>query len=113
MIGTPSDSAFVTFDGHRTGDKQPYVYRTTNLGATWQPITTPAVDGGMVYGLGPNGHLFAVKLEDGSPVWTVQIEEAIGTYREITTADDMNLRASVQSGWRQTPPLFGVFLLKV
>ena len=47
-------------------------------GSTDGPITTPAVDEGVVYGLGPKGQLFAVKLEDGSELWTVQIEEALG-----------------------------------
>ena len=47
-------------------------------GSTDGPITTPAVDEGVVYGLGPKGQLFAVKLADGSEVWTVQIEEALG-----------------------------------
>jgi enterochelin esterase-like enzyme/outer membrane protein assembly factor BamB len=47
-------------------------------GSTDGPITTPAVDDGVIYGLGPKGQLFAVKLADGSEVWTVQIEEALG-----------------------------------
>ena len=28
-------AAYVTFDGHRTGDKKPYLYKTTNYGRTW------------------------------------------------------------------------------
>jgi len=47
-------------------------------GSTDGPITTPAVDDGVVYALGPKGQLFAVKLSDGSEIWTVQIEEALG-----------------------------------
>jgi enterochelin esterase-like enzyme/outer membrane protein assembly factor BamB len=47
-------------------------------GSTDGPITTPAVDDGVIYGLGPKGQLFAVTLEDGKEVWTVQIEEALG-----------------------------------
>ena len=31
-------TAFVTFDGHMTGDMKPYVYRTTDFGATWEPL---------------------------------------------------------------------------
>jgi len=46
-------------------------------GSTDGPITTPAVDDGAVYALGPKGQLFAVKLSDGSEIWTVQIEEAL------------------------------------
>ncbi len=42
------------------------------------PISTPIVDAGVVYGLGPKGHLFAVALADGRPIWSTQIEQAVG-----------------------------------
>lgn len=32
-------TAFATFDGHRTGDKNVYVYKTEDLGKTWKAIT--------------------------------------------------------------------------
>jgi photosystem II stability/assembly factor-like uncharacterized protein len=38
-------TAYVTFDGHRTGDMATYVYRTTDYGASWQPLMTDAVEG--------------------------------------------------------------------
>lgn len=31
-------TAYVSFDGHRHGDMQPHVYRTRDLGATWEPL---------------------------------------------------------------------------
>lgn len=31
-------TAYVTFDGHMTGDMKPYVYRTRDFGATWEPL---------------------------------------------------------------------------
>ena len=31
-------TAYVTFDGHMDGDMKPYVYRTRDFGATWQPL---------------------------------------------------------------------------
>jgi len=37
--------AFATFDGHMTGDMKPYMARTTDFGATWTPLATPAVRG--------------------------------------------------------------------
>ncbi len=37
--------AYVTLDGHRTGDMKTYVYRTTDYGATWQSLTTDAIRG--------------------------------------------------------------------
>ena len=36
---------YATFDGHRTGDMHPYVYRSTDLGKTWQAIADGNVKG--------------------------------------------------------------------
>ncbi|MEO0346626.1 MAG: glycosyl hydrolase [Pseudomonadota bacterium] len=38
-------TAFVTFDGHRRGDMNTYVFRTTDYGQTWAPIITDDIDG--------------------------------------------------------------------
>ena len=38
-------TAFVTFDGHRSGDMSPHVYVTEDLGRTWRSITTDAITG--------------------------------------------------------------------
>jgi photosystem II stability/assembly factor-like uncharacterized protein len=38
-------AAFVTFDGHMTGDSNTYVYRTTDFGATWTALATPDIRG--------------------------------------------------------------------
>lgn len=38
-------AAFVTADGHRSGDMTPYVLATDDLGATWRPLATPGVTG--------------------------------------------------------------------
>lgn len=38
-------TAYAVFDGHRTGDMNVYVYKTTDLGQTWQSIATDAVNG--------------------------------------------------------------------
>jgi len=38
-------TAFVTFDGHRTGDKKTYVYKTTDLGKTWTNLATENING--------------------------------------------------------------------
>ncbi|MFB3111564.1 MAG: PQQ-binding-like beta-propeller repeat protein, partial [Gemmatimonadales bacterium] len=42
------------------------------------PLSTPTVDESLVYGLGPRGHLFAVRLADGQEQWSKNIVEAIG-----------------------------------
>lgn len=38
-------TAFVTFDGHRTGDMKPYVFMTKDAGLTWQSLVTPEIYG--------------------------------------------------------------------
>lgn len=38
-------TAYVTLDGHRTGDMTPYVYKTTDFGKTWTSLTTSDVEG--------------------------------------------------------------------
>ncbi len=38
-------TAFVTFDGHRTGDMKTYLYKTTDGGQTWTSLATPQVEG--------------------------------------------------------------------
>ena len=38
-------TAYVTFDGHQTGDMKTYVYKTTDFGSTWTPLSTPAIKG--------------------------------------------------------------------
>ena len=32
-------AAYVSFDGHRSGDEAPYLFRTTDFGATWTRVT--------------------------------------------------------------------------
>ncbi len=39
------NTAYATFDGHRNNDMTPYVYKTTDLGKTWQALATDAVEG--------------------------------------------------------------------
>lgn len=38
-------AAFVTFDGHRSGDKTTYIYKTTDFGKTWQSLATGDLKG--------------------------------------------------------------------
>jgi len=39
------NTAYVVFDGHRNGDKNVYVYKTTDLGETWTSLATESIDG--------------------------------------------------------------------
>jgi photosystem II stability/assembly factor-like uncharacterized protein len=38
-------TAHVTVDGHRSGDMTPYVYRTTDFGATWESVVGDGLEG--------------------------------------------------------------------
>ncbi|MFQ5824130.1 MAG: glycosyl hydrolase [bacterium] len=38
-------TAYAVFDGHRTGDMNVYVYKTTDLGKSWKSIATDAIKG--------------------------------------------------------------------
>ncbi len=38
-------TAYVAFDGHRHGDMTPHVYRTTDLGSTWEALTPNGIEG--------------------------------------------------------------------
>lgn len=40
-----SQTAYVTFDGHRTGDLTSYLYKTTDMGKSWVNITTDDIEG--------------------------------------------------------------------
>lgn len=40
-----ANTAYIALDGHRTGDKKVYVYKTTDLGKTWTPISTNTIEG--------------------------------------------------------------------
>ncbi len=39
------NTCYVTFDGHRQGDKSVYVFKTTDLGKTWTSLATPDIEG--------------------------------------------------------------------
>jgi photosystem II stability/assembly factor-like uncharacterized protein len=39
------NTAYATFDGHRTGDMKTYVYRTRDTGKTWEPLATADIRG--------------------------------------------------------------------
>lgn len=43
------------------------------------PISTPAIDGGTVYALGPRGALVAAALDGGRELWRVQLDSDIAT----------------------------------
>ncbi|MEM1182369.1 MAG: PQQ-binding-like beta-propeller repeat protein [Acidobacteriota bacterium] len=45
------------------------------------PLSTPTVAGGMVYGLGARGELFAVSLDDGRERWRLDLVDAVGAVK--------------------------------
>ena len=40
-----TNTAYATFDGHRTGDMKSYVFRTRDAGKTWEPLATDEIRG--------------------------------------------------------------------
>ncbi len=47
-------------------------------GSTGGPVSTPAIDDGVVYALGPRGDLLAVGARDGAPLWKRQLVSELG-----------------------------------
>jgi photosystem II stability/assembly factor-like uncharacterized protein len=47
LNASPHDeaTAFVTFDGHRTGDMTTYIYRTDDFGSTWRSLVSDGING--------------------------------------------------------------------
>ena len=75
LVTTFSDgeSDYLTALDASTGAEQ-WRYRISETykghdGSDDGPLSTPAIDGGIVYGLGAWGGLFAVSLEDGNELW--------------------------------------------
>ena len=40
-----ANTVFVAFDGHRTGDKNTYIYSSSDLGKTWKNLATDEIEG--------------------------------------------------------------------
>ena len=92
-------TVFASFDGHRTGDKAPYVYVSKDYGKTWESLVTEDITGhchvvrqdpinGSLLFLGTENGLF-VSLDDGQQ-WVhfkgglprVSIRDMVFQYRE-------------------------------
>jgi len=79
---------YVTFDGHRSDDFRPYVYKTIDFGRTWENITNNLPDGHSVYVIREdlkNKNLLFVGTEfgvfasvDGGKIW-IQLKKGIPT----------------------------------
>lgn len=73
MFTDGKDDLLTAFD-IKTG-KELWRYRIAEMykghsGSDDGPVSTPTIDDGVVYGLGPRGQLLAVRLEDGGEVWS-------------------------------------------
>ena len=42
---TDAATAYITFDGHRTGDMNPYLFKTTDFGVTWTSLVDENIKG--------------------------------------------------------------------
>jgi outer membrane protein assembly factor BamB len=68
-----TDDVVMAFDAASGEERWRYRIAETYAGHTGSddgPIATPTIAGDAVYGLGPRGHLFAVRLADGAEIWT-------------------------------------------
>lgn len=73
MTSDGTDDVVVAFDAASGEERWRHRLAETYRGHTGSddgPISTPTVADGVVYGLGPRGQLFALRLADGSAVWT-------------------------------------------
>jgi len=66
----------------KTG-KQAWRYRIAEAnkghdGSDDGPLSTPVISDGVVYGLGPKGQLFAVRVSDGEKVWSKSLQQDFG-----------------------------------
>ncbi len=91
MFTDGKDDLLVAFDA-ATGEER-WRYRIAEMyeghsGSDDGPISTPAIAGGAVYGLGPRGQLFAVRLGDGGEVWSRTLGEgdSVAPYYGYATA---------------------------
>jgi outer membrane protein assembly factor BamB len=81
MYGDGKTDWLVALDA--TSGEQAWRYRVGKMfpkigGAHGGQLSMPVIDDGRVYGLGAKGQLFAVKLEDGSKVWSMRIDKKLG-----------------------------------
>ena len=79
MFADGEDDLLVAFDTG-TGEEG-WRYRIAPMhaghsGSDDGPSSTPTVHDGVAYGLGPAGHLFAVRLSDGSAIWARRLPGA-------------------------------------
>ncbi len=63
--------------------KEVWRYRIDSMfpkvgGAHGGPLSTPVIEGDVVYGLGAIGQLFAIELGDGAELWSVRIDKTLG-----------------------------------
>jgi enterochelin esterase-like enzyme/outer membrane protein assembly factor BamB len=78
MFTDGTDDLLTAFDPD-TG-KELWRYRIAKMyqghtGSDDGPTSTPVIADGTVYGLGPRGHLFAVRLADGNEIWSRTLSE--------------------------------------
>jgi enterochelin esterase-like enzyme/outer membrane protein assembly factor BamB len=90
-----SDSTFdhmIAFDAEKGEELWRYKLDSTQIGrggAQNGPLSFPAIDGDVVYGLGPKGQLFALELQSGKQLWLKNIKtehQAIQPFHGFTTS---------------------------
>jgi len=73
MFSNESSDLMVAFDPKTGNEKWRFEIASTYAGHDGShggPLSTPLIDSGRVFGLGPHGKLFAVELKSGKPLWS-------------------------------------------
>lgn len=77
MCSAGDDDVVLAFDAATGSERWRYrigaVYKA-HSGSDGGPVSTPAIHDGVVYGFGRHGEIFAVRLADGSEVWSRKLD---------------------------------------
>lgn len=77
MFTDGKDDLLIAFAVDTGKERWRYRISTMHKGHTGSadgPLSTPVIEDGVIYGLGPHGHLFAIQLEDGEEIWSQSLD---------------------------------------
>ncbi len=86
MFSDGSDDFAIALDASNGAEQWRYRIAETHRGDGGSddgPLSTPTIDGHHVFGLGPNGHLFALDLKTGAEIWALNLVEALRAVKPL------------------------------
>src|SRR5712691_1555446 len=94
-----ANTAYVAVDRHKLDDLKPYIFKTTDLGKNWSPITTGIPDGAYVHAVREDpkrkGLLYAgtelgafVSFDDGAHWQQLQLDLPVTPIHDLVVKDD-------------------------